>query len=121
MKVICDRCSRAFDLTLFSFGFPVRCECGRVLDETARARRVAFRETARKDMARLARQADRVCSSILSSRDLPIDIVLAAAEARDLCARLFPGQEALFERIYASRFRRLWTQFRPEEPVPDGL
>jgi hypothetical protein len=60
----------------------------------------------------LRREAERVCALILFS-DLPlIDVRIAAAETRRLCARLFPGREGLYDRIYMPRFRRLWEQWR---------
>ena len=64
----------------------------------------------------LRRASDRVCALILFS-DLPlIDVRIAAANARRLCGRLFPGREALYDRIYLPRFRRLWEQWRTGEP-----
>jgi hypothetical protein len=62
--------------------------------------------------------ADRVCALILYS-DLPlIDIRLAAAEVRRLCDRHYPERAGLYERLYASRFRRLWTQWRGGDVWP---
>ncbi len=59
--------------------------------------------------------AERVCALILYS-DLPlIDIRLAAADVRRMCNRYFPERAGLYERLYASRFRRLWTQWRGGE------
>lgn len=64
----------------------------------------------------IRRAADRVCALILYS-DLPlIDIRLAAAEVRRICKRHFPERSGLYERLYGSRFRRLWEQWRSGEP-----
>ena len=63
----------------------------------------------------IQRAADHVCALILYS-DLPlIDIRLAAADVRRLCARHFPERTGLYERIYGARFRRLWAQWRGGE------
>lgn len=75
--------------------------------------RTAEDEARRVDEIR--RAADRVCALILYS-DLPlIDVRIAAAEARRLCRQICPGDEALFDRIYGARFRRLWAQWRGGE------
>jgi hypothetical protein len=64
----------------------------------------------------IRRAAERVCALILYS-DLPlIDIRLAAADVKRLCRRLYPDRIYLYEWIYGSRFRRLWQQWRGEEP-----
>ena len=64
----------------------------------------------------IQRAADRVCALILYS-DLPlIDIRIAAAGVRRLCQLHFPDRPYLYQWIYAARFRRLWEQWRGDEP-----
>jgi hypothetical protein len=64
---------------------------------------------------RLKRQADRVASMILTSCYSDLDCALAERELRMECLRLLPDCMELFDRIYASRFRRLREQFRGDE------
>ena len=70
----------------------------------------------REAMADLARRADRIVNLILHS-DLPrIDIDIQIENFRAECLRRYPDGEALFEMIYASRFRRIWEQWGRERP-----
>jgi hypothetical protein len=62
---------------------------------------------------RLARQADRVASMILTSTYSDLDCVLAEREVRMECLRLFPERMQLYGWVYEARFRRLREQFRP--------
>jgi len=68
----------------------------------------------------LQRRADRICSLIVAS-DLPgVDVAIQVRNLREYAERFFPGRSGLFERIYGSRFRRLWQQFRgAAEALPD--
>ncbi len=73
----------------------------------------------REKMALLRREADRICTLILSS-DLPeVDIAIEREKLRDLCDELFPGRGELFEMIYDSRFDRLWQQFAADREAED--
>jgi hypothetical protein len=68
-----------------------------------------------RNVREIQRAAERVCALILYS-DLPlIDIKIAAADLRRLCARLAPDRAYLYDWIYARRFRRLWEQWRSGE------
>lgn len=60
----------------------------------------------------LQRQADRICEMIVSGEAPHIDIEIQQAALREAVARRFPDQQALYQMIYDSRFRRLWQQFR---------
>jgi hypothetical protein len=62
----------------------------------------------------LQRRADRICSLIVASDYPAIDVIIEIRKLREFAERRFPGKVGLFERIYESRFRRLWQQFRPE-------
>jgi len=126
MAIVCPRCNRQYDITLFEFDRRVVCECGEVIaaeglfpvertnananilpNQKERAKLVA-----RQEMARLQRAADRVCSLILISDYPEIDIDIEKAKVRGLAEELFPARMDLYEMIYESRFRRLWDQFR---------
>jgi hypothetical protein len=72
-----------------------------------------------QDYRQLQRRADRICSLIVASDYPRIDITIAIGQLREFAQEHFPHRMALFERVYESRFRRLWTQFR-NEPV-EGL
>lgn len=71
------------------------------------------REAAR----RLSRMADRVCLLILMEDYPRIDIEIEKEQVREECERLFPDRLDLYEMVYESRFRRLWSQFR--EPLEE--
>jgi len=69
----------------------------------------------------LQRQADSICSLIVASDMPPIDVVIQIRKLRQFAEERFPDRMPLFERIYESRFRRLWEQFRggPDECLPE--
>jgi hypothetical protein len=59
-------------------------------------------------------EADRIVSMILRP-DMPrVDIEIAIRSFRRRVLEEFPGREELFDAIYASRFRRVWDQFRKD-------
>ncbi|MCD6384984.1 hypothetical protein J7M23_04325, partial [Candidatus Sumerlaeota bacterium] len=63
----------------------------------------------------IQRRADRITSLILFS-DMPwVDIAIEIQNLREWCARYLPDKLELFDRIYVSRFQRLWTQWRQTE------
>ena len=118
MAIRCPECGREYDVTLFSFGATVRCECGRdvsalephrVAPPAERAERIS-----RQRMNEIARGADRIASMILYS-DLPeIDVEIAIERLRDRTEAYFPGRGRLFRMIYEARFRRLREQWGRE-------
>ncbi len=126
MAIVCPRCNRQYDITLFEFGRRLICECGEILTaegiipvERPRARESSppdeekkAKLLARRKMARLQRAADRICCMILISDYPEIDIEIEQAKVRELAEELFPGRMDLYEMIYESRFRRLREQFR---------
>ena len=65
----------------------------------------------------LQRRADRICSLIVASDYPAVDVTIEIRKLRAFAEEQFPDRVALFERIYESRFRRLWEQFRP---APEG-
>jgi hypothetical protein len=63
----------------------------------------------------LQRRADDICLLILSS-DLPeVDIAIERNKLRSEIEDNFPDQLRLYDRIYESRFDRLWEQWRANE------
>ena len=128
MAIICPRCKRQYDVTLFEFGRRIVCECGEVVSlggsfpepkNDARSRDIEqARLIARQNMARLKRAVDRVCSLILISDYPDIDIEIEKGKVRQLAEELFPDRMDLYEMIYESRFRRLWEQFRSGQDPP---
>ena len=115
-------------MTLFQFGNEVTCECGAVvrlesrsdLDrlsgeelEILRSAERRFADGRRAESFRLA--ADRIATLILHT-DMPrIDIEIAIESFRKEVLSEFPDRGELFDAIYLSRFRRLWSQFRDDE------
>lgn len=57
-------------------------------------------------------QADRICDMIASGDVPQIDIEIQQSALRELITRVVPEQQSLYQRVYESRFRRLWQQFR---------
>jgi hypothetical protein len=64
---------------------------------------------------RLQQRADGICSLIVASDYPGVDIAIQIRKLRGFAERHYPRKAALFDRIYGSRFRRLWAQFRPDE------
>lgn len=69
----------------------------------------------------LRSRADHLCSLIVGSDYPAIDVVIEIRKLRDFVEEHFPDRMDLFERIYESRFKRLWEQFRSdsEEALPE--
>jgi hypothetical protein len=114
MAIICPSCSRQFDVTLFQFGKPIRCDCGTLIDPLQwwlGPDVEAGRDEERK-LGELKRLVDKVCFYIVCTDYEAVDIKIEAGRAKRRCEELFPGKSYLFDMIYASRFRRLWRQFR---------
>lgn len=67
-----------------------------------------------RNLRAFQRQADAISRLILDT-DLPwVDIEIRIERLRQEARRLFPQRMALFDRIYGSRFRRLWRQWRTD-------
>jgi hypothetical protein len=117
MAIVCPDCSREFDITLFQFGRALVCDCGRVIDPLdwwlgpGPAGEGARQEEERK-LRELKTIVDRVCFFIVSTDYQAADVKIEASNARRRCEELFPGKGHLFDLIYGSRFKRLWSQFR---------
>jgi hypothetical protein len=45
-----------------------------------------------------------------------VDVAIAIEGMRRRCEEWFPGRSDSFERLYESRFRRIWSQWRPDDP-----
>jgi hypothetical protein len=73
----------------------------------------ASRPSERQAYLRMKRRADRISSLIVASDYPAIDVVIEIRKLREFAEEHFPGRLDLFDRIYGSRFRRLWGQFRP--------
>jgi len=120
MAIICPRCGREYDITLFQFGRTITCDCGNVIDEShvelfrSLERIMCNVEDARKG-EELKRMADGVCRMILDESIPDVDVEIAISRVREKCGELFPDKLRLFEMIYESRFRRLREQFRKSD------
>ena len=123
MAVRCPLCGHEYDITLFSFGATVRCDCGAAVSAlTPRESRARPGEGApplpdlesadvRARMAELSRGADRISSMILYGEFAEVDVAIAVERLRDRAEELFPGRGWLFEIVYEARFRRLLEQW----------
>lgn len=83
------------------------------LELTARLQALVAEDDAVRE---LQRQAGRICEMIVTGEVPLIDIEIAQAALREAVVRAFPEKQALYQLLYESRFRRLWQQFRHEEP-----
>lgn len=66
----------------------------------------------------LRRMADRVASMIVTSSVPDLECAIAEREVRMEFLVRMPDRMALYEMVYAARFRRLREQFRENEPPP---
>lgn len=57
-------------------------------------------------------EADRISNLIFHSDVDWIDVEIRISQMRERCRELAPLKLELFEQVYASRFRRLWDQWR---------
>jgi hypothetical protein len=73
---------------------------------------VALTEQTYRD---LQRRADRICSLTLISDYSEVDIVVERSLLRGEVADNHPECLDLYDRIYESRYDRLWEQFRVAE------
>jgi hypothetical protein len=65
------------------------------------------------------RRADAISRLILNT-ELPwVDIAIEIEKLRAEALRIAPWKKDLFERLYVSRFERLWQQWR-RPPSPDN-
>lgn len=60
----------------------------------------------------LKRGADRIASMILHSDLEWVDIAIEIEKLREICSEIDPDGLDLFEKVYESRFHRLWNQWR---------
>jgi hypothetical protein len=74
-----------------------------------------------EECRRLQRRADEISRLIVATDYPAIDVVIQIRTLKEYVEKEFPGRRKLFERIYESRFRRLWEQFRQEKSgmLPD--
>jgi hypothetical protein len=63
----------------------------------------------------LQRRADQICGLVIATDYPAIDVVIQIRKLKEYAEEEFPGKGGLFQRIYESRFRRLWEQFRADE------
>jgi len=73
----------------------------------------------REGLDELARESERIVNLILHSSLPRVDIDIQIEDFREACLRRYPGSDDLFEMIYASRFRRIWEQWKSERPHQD--
>lgn len=105
MAVACIACSRQYPESLFPEGRWILCDCGVPVA-------LGAVEEGREKMQRLARLADRVCQHILDENYSFSDIAVERSKLREQALAWFPDCENLFDMIYESRFKRLWSQWR---------
>ncbi len=65
----------------------------------------------------IKRAADRISTLILFGDYPRVDIEIEQAKLKRRVRDLMPDRLLWFEMVYASRFRRLWNQWRNEEPM----
>lgn len=79
-----------------------------------RAGRESYGEARRDRLLgrKLARMSDRICNLILFSDLAWVDICIEIEKMRAVAEEAMPERADWFERIYESRFERLWEQWR---------
>ena len=121
MAIRCPHCSREYDVTLFQFGKKVKCDCGAEIDLAAVEALDSLKHLVesieeQNTLEILQRKADIISSQILDLSYSRIDIQIQIESLRDDFKENFPEKSELFAMIYEARFRRLWEQFRSDEP-----
>lgn len=71
-------------------------------------------EEEERRIQQLQRMVDRISFLIVSTDYPEIDIEIEKQKVKSACEEFFPDKLDLYEMIYESRFRRLWSQFREE-------
>lgn len=71
--------------------------------------------------ALLSREAEKIVSLILYTDYPKVDIEIEASKLRDMCVKLFPDKEYLYDMIYRNRFERIWEQFREGKRMEEGI
>jgi hypothetical protein len=116
MAILCPRCGRQYDVTLFSFGSSVPCDCGAEVSLEP-GHRIADRERrirdGRRGMEEIARGSERIVQMILCADCQEVDVAIAVERLRERAEELFPGRGDFFRMVYESRFDRLMAQWRP--------
>ena len=81
--------------------------------------RYAESEEERKKATEIQQDAQAICRMILDEKCQRVDIQIARGNLKEKVKELFPDKMRAFEMIYEARFKRLWEQFRPNDPAPD--
>lgn len=114
LLVQCDRCGRSYGRVFLDPARRPACRCGTPL-RAGEAPRFVDREAMLIEERRLeeiARAADHLCYLIVATDCPRIDVEIERGNLRRRCAKLFPDKMDLYDMVYESRFRRLWSQFR---------
>jgi hypothetical protein len=64
---------------------------------------------------RLKHRSNRICNLIFHSDMEWVDIAIEIEKMREIVEEEAPEKIELFERLYVSRFQRLWDQWRVKE------
>jgi hypothetical protein len=65
----------------------------------------------------LRRAAERICALILYGDYPRVDIEIEQTALKRRVRDELPDKLELYEMVYESRFRRLWNQWRREDPM----
>ncbi|OGX06168.1 MAG: hypothetical protein A3G87_02185 [Omnitrophica bacterium RIFCSPLOWO2_12_FULL_50_11] len=122
MAIRCPKCSSEYDVTLFEFGQEIVCTCGtrlgmkheEVMSQLKDICASYELELEEENLSEIQRAADKITFLILNTDYQKVDIEIEQEKLKALIGRLFPEKIHLYELIYASRFNRLWEQFRGE-------
>ena len=117
----CPKCGKKHDVTEFEGTRPIKCRCGLKLNLSLMNTvddflRFFESEEERKKANVIQRDAEMICHMILDESCPEVDIEIAKNILKDKVLKLFPDKISTYEMIYESRFKRLWEQFRPENP-----
>lgn len=115
MRLVCFRCGHIHQPTLSEEPF-FRCSCGEEinLDEFRSFEKIVEDIEDKYQFDEIQNLADEISSKIVSGEYSKVDFEIAKEKLRQMCEEYFPEKMYLFDMIYASRFKRLWEQFRSE-------
>lgn len=115
MAIICPKCGKQYDVTLFQFDKAILCECGEKVKGSQ-----SHKGSLEDDCSSLPRKAARI-KSMIADDEVPKSVILREIEnLRSLYLECFPKDKAGFGGKYENGLRRLFRLARAEELLEDS-
>lgn len=124
MAIQCPQCGTRHDVAEFSRTESIPCRCGYLLNISMLETfddfiRYFEGEDEKKKANLIQKDAQEICKMILNDECPRIDVEIAVNHLREKVKKLLPDKMLTYQMIYESRFRRLWSQFRPDDQALD--